>query len=150
MFRRLRQRRLFKELALIPLDTLRVADSITLGQLVNLDAAAMTKLEQHIAVEVNCEPWEVIVHKKSIKHPAYQARAGLDPEAIHVLSREGIPKMMSEYEDLISPHMPTIERLHVIAPVRSEAGTSRQERQLASAHMQQQIRDLVFEFVGGA
>ena len=46
LFQRLRQRRLFKEVALIPLDELRVRDSITRGQLLNLDAAAMGSLSR--------------------------------------------------------------------------------------------------------
>ena len=98
---------------------------------------------------MDCEPWEVIVHKKSIKHPAYQERGGLEPEAIHVISRDGTHRMMSEFPDLIAPQMPRTERLHVIAPVQSDARTSRPERDKASAQMQQDLSDLVFKYVGG-
>ncbi len=149
LFQRLRKRDLFKEVALIPLDELRVVDSITRGQLLNIDNSAITELEQRIATLMHCEPWEVIVHKKSIRHPAYQERVGLEPEAIHVMSRDGPVRMMSEFPDLVSPKMPKTERLHVIAPFPFNGTTSREERKKAAAHLEQQIRELVFNYIGG-
>ena len=150
LFGRLVRRRLYKQVALIHLDELRVPDSITRGQLLNLDSAGLYELEQRVASLVACEPWEVIAHKKSVRHPAYQERGGLEPEAIHVLSRDGTPRMMSEFPDLISPHMPRVERLHVIAPIQRERMTSRGEQQEAAQRMEQEITKLIFEYVGGA
>ena len=82
-FERLRQRRLLKQLALISLAEGRdVRDDITRDRLLDLDADASKALEENIAAELGCEPWQVIVHKKSIKNPVYEAPEALDPERI--------------------------------------------------------------------
>ena len=150
VFNRLRERRLYKEVAEIRLDELGVDDSITRGQLLNLDPAKECELEQHVAGLVDCDPWEVIVHKKSIKHPAYQESGGLEPDAIHVLPRNGTPKAMSAFPDLISPRLPMTERLHVIAPVQTNRQVTRQERQQAAEEMENLITRMAFDYVGGA
>ena len=143
LFRRLAERRLYKEVALIHLDEQRVPDSITRGQLINLNDTALSELEQQIARDVGCEAWEVIVHKKSVRHSAYQETAGLDPEAIHVLSRDGTFRMMLDFPDLVSPKIRSTQRIHVIAPIQTEDITSRKERR-------QRIQSLILEFAGGA
>ena len=138
VFQRLRQRMLYKEVAEIRLNALDVADSITRGQLLSLDSERIAELENRVAESIGCEPWEVIVHKKSIKHPAYQQSSGLEPEAITVLMSDGSSRAMSEFPDLISPRVSHTERLHVIAPVEAH-----------STDVMDEVRKLVFESVGG-
>ena len=74
IFERLRQRRLYKEVAAIRLDDIDVRNSITRDRFLRLNLSDLAKLEQRVAEIMNCEPWEVIAHRKSMKHPAYQAR----------------------------------------------------------------------------
>ena len=138
IFQRLRQRMLYKEVAEIRLDPIDVADSITRGQLLSLDPERIVELEGRIAKSIGCESWEVIVHKKSIKHPAYQQSSGLEPDAITVLMSDGSSKAMSEFPDLISPRVSQTERLHVIAP-----------REIGSADRTDEVKTLVFDSVGG-
>ena len=150
VFNRLRERKLYKEVAEIRLDELGVDDSITRGHLLNLDQVGMAELERRGAELVGCEPWEVIAHRKSIKHAAYQESGGPEPDAIHVLSRDGTSKTMSAFPDLISPRMPKTERLHVIAPVQASRQVTRQERHRAADKMTSDIRKMAFDYVGGA
>ena len=150
VFKRLRERELYKEVAEIRLDELGVDDSITRGHLLNLDQDGMAELERRGAELVGCQPWEVIAHRKSIKHPAYQESGGLEPDAIHVLPRNGTPKAMSAFPDLISPRLPMTERLHVIAPVQTNRQVPRQERLQAAEEMENLITRMVFDYVGGA
>ena len=137
IFQRLRQRMLYKEVAEIRLNQ-DVPDSITRGLLLNLESNQISAIEERIAELIGCEPWEVIVHKKSIKHPAYQPRSGLEPEAIHVLMSDGSSRTMSEFPDLIIPRVSHTERLHVIAP-----------REIGSADRADEVKTLVFDSVGG-
>ena len=149
VFERLRERKLYKEVAEIRLDDLGVDDSITRGLLLNLDQKGMDELERRGAALVGCEPWEVIAYRKSIKHPAYQESGGLEPDAIHVLPRNSTPKAMSEIPDLISPRLPTAERLHIIAPTQAYTQGTRQERHQATEDMKDSMTRMVFDYVGG-
>ena len=143
IFQRLQQRELYKEVAIIPLDELRVPDSITRYRLLNIDASTVESLQETIVAILKCNSWEVIIHKKSIKHPAYHQRGGLEPEAIYVQSRDGILRMMSEFPDLISAQMPKTERLHVIGPVEGDdSGLTPQQRK-------KKIQDLILAHIGG-
>ena len=150
VFMRLHQRKLYKEVVAIRLNELDVDDSITRGNLLNLSLADLSCIEHRVAELMDCEPWEVIVHKKSIKHPAYQTTGGLEPEAIHILSSDGTSKAMSEFPDLISPRMPQTERLHVIAPISTNSQASRQTRQIDADGLGEKIKSLIFAYVGGA
>ena len=143
LFNRLAERRLFKEVALIHLDEGRVQDSIRRGQLLSLDKAGLRELELQVAHELKCEPWEIIALKKSIRHPAYQERASLELEAIHVLYIGGTPRMMSDFPDLVSPKIPSTQRIHVIAPVQTDDVAFREE-------LEQRVRSLILESAGDA
>ena len=149
IFERLRQRRLYKEVAAIRLDDIDVPNSITRDRFLRLDLCDLAKLEQRVAEIMNCEPWEVIAHKKSIRHPAYQASGGLEPEAIHVLSDDGTSRAMSAFPDLISAQVPKTERLHVIAPVEIDSLGNRQKRREATDNLKCEIRNVIFDFVRG-
>ena len=149
VFQGLHQRKLYKEVVAIRLNELDVDDSITRGNLLNLSSDELPCIENRVAELMDCEPWEVIVHKKSIKHPAYQTTEGLEPEAIHILSSDGTSKAMSEFPDLISPRMPKTERLHVIAPISTDSQDSRQTRQIDVDRMREKIKSLIFAYVGG-
>ena len=144
LFKRLAERQLYKQVAMIRLDDLDVPDSIARNQLLDLDENDLARLEQKIAQQIQCESWEVIAHKSSIRHPAYQETAGLEQEAIHVLSRDGTPRMLSQFPDLVSLTIPKTERLHVVAPIRAEDATSDTDQ------LERRVRSLIFEFPGGA
>ena len=143
VFARLRARRLYKEVASVTLDEQGVHDSIARGLLLHMGQDDMAKLEGLVADLVGCEPWEAIVHRKSIKHPAYQDGGGLEPAAIHVQTRDGAAKSMSDFPDLISPRMPETPRLHVIAPVRTDQRGNEREK------MKREITKMTFDYVGG-
>ena len=149
IFERLRQRRLYKEVAAIRLDDIDVRNSITRDRFLRLNLSDLAKLEQRVAEIMNCEPWEVIAHRKSIRHPAYQASGGLEPEAIHVLSDDGTSRTMSEFPDLISARVPKTERLHVIAPLEIDGLDNRQKKREAADSLKCEIRNVIFDSVGG-
>ncbi len=148
VFDRFHNRRLYKELALLPLDPDYVNDSIMLGRLLNLEHAQTTELEQAIAGEMACKPWEIIVYKKSIRNPVYQAPGGFDPEAIHVISRDGTLRLMAGgFPQLVIGQMPTTERLHVIGPLDSLDG-DRTNRRQNQREREQHIKELIFSHMG--
>lgn len=89
----------------------------------------VTELESLIAETIGCEPWEVIVLKKSLKNPAYLAPGSLDPEAVHVISREQRPRTLDQFDELVNAKLPTTERLHVIGPFDRAEGLSKAERE---------------------
>ena len=145
IFKRLQRRLLYKEVAEIRLDGSDVTDSIARGRLLNMSSGQAYELEKRIARMIGCEPWEVVVHKKSIKHPAYQEGGGLEPDAIHVMSSDGNSKTMGEFPDLISPRFPRTERIHVVAPMQFDSSLSRQARQEKADSTRGQIRGLIFD-----
>ncbi len=148
VFQRLQQRKLYKEVALIPLDALSVSDSILLGHLLNIGESAIESLQEGVAAILKCNSWEVIIYKKSIKHPAYHQRGRLEPEAIHVRSRDGNTRMMSDFPGLISAQMPTTEQLHIIGPVEG-LGTDLAPLPQEAIQKQQEIESLIFAHIGG-
>ena len=140
IFGRLRQRRLFKGMALISLNQYDVSDSIIRSHLMSLSDDATLKMESQIATKIGCAPWEIIIHKKSIKNPAYQAPGEIDPEAIHVRTSNGGTRMMSEFDSAVRGGMPATERLHVIGPRESNEATE---------ELAEEIKNLIFGYVGG-
>ena len=151
IFRRLRSRRLFKQVFRLPLTERHVTDSIILSLITGLSEEAKQEIETLVASVLKCEPWEVIVEVKNVKNPAYQNIGSLDPEEILVKASDGQRKTMQQYDELISVsgRFPSYNTLHVIAPFEVDAND---ESQLASQKregVEEQIRDIVFNYVGG-
>lgn len=147
IFQRLRERRLYKEIDLIPLDDRRIDDSVTRSQLLSLGDQTMSELESRIAKELRCEPWEVIVYKKSLQIPAYQSPGAVDPEAIHIITREGKIRLMSEIPGFVGAGLPATQRLHVVAPF--EFPESREERYRSQKDLERRVTELILNHVGG-
>jgi hypothetical protein len=67
LFKRLLDRRLYKELMMLPLDDHSVIDPIIRYRLMELSSESVSKLEIAIAEHIDCQPWEVILQRKNIK-----------------------------------------------------------------------------------
>ncbi len=126
IFGRLRNRDLFKEIAVVSLSEAAPADARNLIALKRLkdDSRGLGDREETIAKMLKIEPWAVIVYPKKIKNPAYSATGKVDPEAILVRTRDGSVRSLDAYEDLLSLRQDVFgtERLHVIAPTRDRRG----------------------------
>ena len=148
IFERLKRRTLYKEVVAIRLDELDTINTITRGRLISATQEQLNKLQEPISHLLDCKPWEVIVLKKSIRHPVYKASAGLEPEGILVLSEDGTPRAMSEFPDLISSKVPITERLHIIAPVQTDSKDHRRQGSQVVDSLGNEIRQLI-EQTGG-
>ena len=148
IFRRLHRRDLFKELAVISLAQGRdVKDDIVRDRLQELGKETTKQLEQIIAKELKCEAWEIIVHKKSVKNPVYQAPGALDPNTIYVNMRDGNTVQMSSIPDLLSAKMPADDRLHVIGPHELPDHFDREQRRQRQKEIGQNILDMIISSV---
>ena len=141
----MRDRRLFKEVALVQLDDTAIQDALKLRRLVNLTPEHRRRLEEAVAETVGCEPWEVVVHRRDVKNAAYQAPGGFDPEAIYVVTRDGTPKMLSQFDALTVALHPSVQRLHVIAPWDRDPAQSRAGHQEGLRALSQRVVTLVLE-----
>jgi hypothetical protein len=149
MFQRLRDRRLLKELALIPIDERGVPDSIVRDRLSRLSEAEEERIEAAIGGRLGCEPWEVIVRKHSVKHPAYRQPGVFDPEEIYVATRDGCTRKFSDFGELVQARLSASESVRVIGPRRTPEGMSETEEREARARLAQDIKQQVLELVGG-
>ena len=151
IFRRLHSRHLFKQVFRLPLTERHVTDSIILSLITGLSEDAKQEIETLVASVLECEPWEVIVEVKNVKNPAYQNIGSLDPEEILVNASDGQRKTMQQYDELISVsgRFPSYNTLHVIAPFEVAANDERQLASLKRAGVEEQIRDIVLNYVGG-
>ncbi|MCC7104579.1 MAG: HD domain-containing protein [Chloroflexi bacterium] len=143
IFRRLRERRLYKEVALIPLGE--VPNAVVRNQLLKLNDDRRLVLEEQIAELVHCEPWQVIVHRKTVKNPAYQDLGGLDPEEIYYVRRNGVPAALKDHPELVMALHSASERIHVIAPHDPAPGESRELAKGRRAELEDAIRALVYK-----
>lgn len=151
IFQRLRDRRLFKELAFIPLDPANVDNAVILGRLLGFSDHDSRSLELAVAAARGYEAWQVIVEKTSIKHPAYHTPGRIDPEPIFVVSRiSGTPRSLGHFPELVDAKQQTSEHLHVIAPRDDDPNLSLAAKPEAKSALEEEIRQLVFKHVGGA
>ena len=146
VFGRLRDRRLYKEIARVNLNPTDIPDSLRRRRLSTLEPVGVHDLEAKVAAELQCEPWEVIVHRKQVKNPAYGDPSVLDPEAIYVLSRDGqSAQQLLERDDVVKAPRPADERLHIIAPWDQGLSISRDARAAERAHLAERIRRIILE-----
>ena len=148
IFKRLRERRLFKEIVRLPLTDRYVDDAILLRDLMTLVPDTVKRVESSIAQRLKCEPWEVIVQIKNVKNPAYQDRATLDLETIYIVNRQEPVQRLDQYDELVAGKLPSFNTLHVIAPYEWPAGIDEQQLGDAKASLQQEIKAIVFNSVG--
>lgn len=147
IFHRLRDRKLFKELALIPLVSNNFSNDHHLDRLQNITGDELRQLETVIAREIKCEPWEVIVIRKSVKNPLYEDPVVLDPEQIFVLMRDGGVKRIGELTHLMKAEIPADQRLHIIGPREQlgEIGAKRKYRN--KENLRDKVKSIVGEFI---
>lgn len=149
LFQRLRDRRLLKQLFIIPITDSEIPDAITREALGTLREDEQREIEASIAALLKCEPWEVMVHKSSWKNPLFQPLGVIDPEAIHVIPRAGGSRTLGQYKELVLAQLPAHERFHVFGPTESLAGGS-ELSVTERVNLQNQIRGLLSERFGGA
>jgi len=146
IFSRLRNRRLLKEISVIPIDE--VADVIKRDRLSTLpyESAESRRLEEAIGSEIDSSPDTVIVTRQSIKNPTFRTPSyGLAEEEIIVLSRSGVPKTVADFPDLIFSLNTTAvsrETIRVFAP-RDEWNDPEDPKQEEREHLSQRIKELV-------
>lgn len=145
IFQRLRDRRLFKQVATLRLDEHTISNILKLNRLRKLSAEQKRQLEERVAEALGCEPWEVIVERKDVKNPAYQVPGTFDPEAIYVVARDRTPKPLSQFEELSTSARPSAERLHVIGPLDEDPDLPRDERRERRAELEQRITELILQ-----
>jgi uncharacterized protein len=150
MFRRLRHRDLFKELALLPIDGAHFPDSLIRGRLQRLSTASNPDLEEAVAATLGVQAWQIIVTRKSIKNPAYWTPGAIDPEAIQVLTREGTPRQLNEYDDIVVARLRSVERLHVIGPRESWRQKTPEQRRRAQHDLNERLAAVVTARLGRA
>ena len=148
IFKRLRERRLFKEIVRLPLTDRYVDDAILLRDLMTLVPDTVKRIESSIAQRLKCKPWEVIVQIKNVKNPAYQDRATLDLETIYVVNRQEPVQRLDQYDELVAGKLPSFNTLHVIAPYEWPAGVNEQQLRGAKANLKREIEAIVLNSVG--
>lgn len=120
VFERLRERRLYKELVMLPLGETHVPDPVIRTALISLAKDSdrwrewAVQTEEKVAELVGCEPWEAIVEQRSIRNPLYQEIA--NPEEIYVTASGRYTRTLGEYDDMVSGKLPADLRIYVIAP----------------------------------
>jgi hypothetical protein len=149
IFQRLLDRRLYKELVLLPIDDRNVRNDILLHRLMTLSRDAITELEGKIADHINCEPWEVIVQRKNIKNPAYYGPGEIDPETIYVIPHGSYPRSLGTYVELVSSKIPRYERLHVIAPYEWPEQSTDEDLKNLKDRVQDEIVEIIFDSLEG-
>lgn len=119
IFRRLRERRLFKQVGVRNIDKSMEPDRVLRMRLQNLvDNGPMRKrLECKVAEALGCEEWEVIVAPKSIANPMYPTALN-DPSEVMVVAKDGTPKSLDEFWDVLDAKVPGTHQIHIIGPVQ--------------------------------
>ena len=147
IFERIKYRRLFKEVVLIPIDR-SIADPTLRDKLgrINDSPRLLTRLQYKISSAIGCRPWEVIINKKNIKNPAYYPPGGLDPSTIEIIDREKRIKQLNDFEqEIAAAKVPSIDRVHVIAPVDRKTRESLSNYRKRRKQLEHRIKKLVFE-----
>jgi len=120
IFSRLADRRLFKQVCELPLET--VGDAFARSSLSKLDAetAAARALEERIAEKLCVDPDFVIVTKWSVKNPTYRpASYRIEPGEIMILDKNNTVRKIDEFPDLIfrfNKDAASLESIHVYTP----------------------------------
>jgi uncharacterized protein len=149
IFQRLRDRRLLKEVALITLDERGVRSATLRDRLSRLTDEQMRQIEQEIAERLGWQPWEVIVHKHSVKNPAYRQPGVFDPEEIYVQTRAGDTRKLSDFGELVQARLSATERVRVIGPWQAPEGQTAEGARKARAELAEVVRKQVEAIVGG-
>ena len=144
LFQRLRDRRLLKELFVIPITDSDIPDAGMREALGSVGQDERGDIEASIATLLGCEPWEVIVHKSTWKNPAFQPLGVIDAEAIHVVPHEGGSRTLNQYKSLVVGQLPADERFHVFGPTEGLA-TGAELTATERVNLQNQIRQLLAE-----
>lgn len=147
IFDRLRNRRLFKELAVVRLDGSEITDHVLENRVRTLSAESCRALEAEVARLIECDPAEVIVYRKSVKNPVYYSPGTLDPEAILVKTRKGELKSPLSFPDLTVGKLPAAERLHVVGRFDYATSVKTEEDRAARTDLEQRIRRLILDYV---
>ena len=148
IFRRLWERRLFKEIVRLPLTERYVDDAILLRDLMTLTSATIKKVEESIAQRLKCEPWEVIVQTKNVKNPAYQDPASPDIETVYVLNREGSAKRFDQYDEVVIGKRRSFHTLHVVAPYVWPTDICEKELKNAKTDLQNELIIIIKDAMG--
>ena len=157
IFKRLRERRLFKEIVRLPLTDRYVGNALLLRDLMTLEpenaknckvSKTIKKIESAIARRLACEPWEVIVQTKNVKNPAYQDPASPDVETVYVLNREGSAQRFDQYDELVVGKRPSFYTLHVVAPYVWPTDICEKELKNAKTDLQNEIVIVIKDAMG--
>ena len=144
VFRRLGERRLFKEIGLRTIDEKNEQDSFRLRRLKSLtqDMEAVKRLESRLAQCLGCNDWEVIVFPKPIKNPLYSIPVD-DPDSVQVKTRRGF-RSFNSFDDLLLAKFPSTERIHIIGPVDERDWRDPQKRE----DLRRKVESVTNDFVG--
>ena len=145
IFYRLRDRRLFKEISLRPMDEKNEQDSFRLMRLKGLtqDKQALKRLESRLAKHLGCNDWEVIVVPKPLKNPLYAIPVD-DPDSVQVRTKRGL-RSFNSFDDLLSAKFPSTERIHVISPVEESIWGDSQKREVLRREIELVTNSFVVE-----
>lgn len=143
IFRRLGDRRLFKEISLRPLDENNEQDSFRLMRLKGLtqDKQAVERLESRLANHLGCDDWEVILFLKPLKNPLYSIPVD-DPDSVQVKTEQGL-RSFNSFDDLLLAKFPSTERIHIIAPVDESDWRDSQKRDDLRGRVESVTNDFV-------
>ena len=136
IFRRLRERKLFKQVSVRNIDKSMEPDRVLRMRLQNLfDNDAMRKrLESEVAEALGCEEWEVIVAPKSIANPMYPTPLN-DPSEVMVVTKDGTSKSLDEFWDVLDAKVPGTRQIHIIGAV--------EDRDWSDYEKQKRLRDRI-------
>ena len=129
IFRRLRERKLFKQVSVRNIDKSMEPDRVLRMRLHNLfeNDAMRTRLESEVAEDLGCEEWEVIVAPKSIANPMYPTALN-DPSEIMVVARDDTSKSLDEFPDVLVAKVPGIHELRIIGPVEDRVWSDNKQQ----------------------
>ena len=143
IFRRLGERRLFKEISLRPMDDKNEQDSFRLMRLKGLtqNKQAVKRLESRLAQHLGCNEWEVIVLPKPLKNPLYAIPVD-DPDSVQVRTKQGL-RSFNSFDDLLLAKFPSTERIHIIGPVEESDGRGSKKRE----DLRREVESVTNDFV---
>ena len=145
VFRRLGERRLFKEIGFRTIDEKNEQDSFRLMRLKGLtqdkEAVKLKRLESRLAQCLDCNDWEVIVFPKPIKNPLYSIPVD-DPDSVQVKTGRGF-RSFNSFDDLLLAKFPSTERIHVIGPVEESDWGNSEKREVLRMKVESVTNDFV-------
>jgi uncharacterized protein len=145
LYQRLRDRRLYKQLAMLKLDTNEVSNALTLKAFINLTPTSplRTKLEAVIAEHLKLEPWQIIVQHQSVSNPVYRVPGTIRADEIYILERYGSPRTLNDYPEVLWATQKATDKLLVIGPRESYDDLSEQERHTRRNELEKEINELI-------